>query len=161
MAEDHLMKYLVSSAIREMHMKASLRFHCIPVRMTKIINNWQIMLVRMCSKENTPPLLMGMRTTLYSHYRTMGINPLQDPAIPRLGIYWKNTSFYHRDFINHAHCCSIHNNQTLWKKKQLWCPSTKELIKCGTLTQQSNTQLLKNTSHNCRQVDGIRKNIPS
>ena len=39
MAEKHLKKYLTFLIIREMKIKATLRFHLTPVRMAKIINS--------------------------------------------------------------------------------------------------------------------------
>jgi hypothetical protein len=60
MAEKHLKKCSISIVIRVMQMKTTLRFHLIPVRMTKIKNSGDsTMLARMWRKRNTPSLLVG------------------------------------------------------------------------------------------------------
>lgn len=59
------------------------------------------MLVRMWSKGNTPPLLVGMQTpttTLENNVvvplKKLGTVLLQDPAIPLLDIYTQKTPHY-------------------------------------------------------------------
>ena len=52
----------MSLAIRKMQIKTTLRFHVTPVRMAKIENTSQLMLVRIWSKVNTPQLQVGVQT---------------------------------------------------------------------------------------------------
>jgi hypothetical protein len=61
MAEKHLQKCSTSLESWEMHIKMTLIFHLIPVRMAKI-KSLGYMLARMWKKRNTPPLLLGMLT---------------------------------------------------------------------------------------------------
>jgi hypothetical protein len=62
MAKKHLKKCLTFLAIRETQIKMTLRFHLTPVRIAKIKNKGQLVLARMWSKGNTPPLLAGEQT---------------------------------------------------------------------------------------------------
>jgi hypothetical protein len=60
MVEKHLKKSSASLIIREMQIKTILRFHLTPVRMAKIKNSVEQMLVKMWRKKNTP-LLVGLQ----------------------------------------------------------------------------------------------------
>jgi hypothetical protein len=64
MAEKHLKKCSKSLVVREMHIKTTLRFHLIPVRMAKIKNSGDntYIFLKMSRKRNTSPLLVGLQT---------------------------------------------------------------------------------------------------
>jgi hypothetical protein len=57
----YMKKWSIALAIKEMHIKTTLRFHLIPVRMVIINNaNKQQMLARVQEKRNPSTLLVGM-----------------------------------------------------------------------------------------------------
>ena len=105
--------------------ETTLRFHLTSVLMYKINNT-----LRMWSKENMPPLLVGVQICTVSMEISiaasskMGINILQDPAITLLVIYPKDASSYHRD------ACSTMLTAVLLiikrNRKQPRCSSTEE-----------------------------------
>jgi len=61
MVERYLKKYSTSLVIRELQIKTPLRFHLTLVRMSKIKNLSQKILVRMWRLRNTPALLVGLQ----------------------------------------------------------------------------------------------------
>jgi hypothetical protein len=73
-----------SLVIRETQIKTTLKFHLIPIRISKIQN----MLARMWSKGNTSSLLVGLQTCTTTleiklkFSQKIGICLLQDPATP-------------------------------------------------------------------------------
>ena len=120
MVEKHLKKWSTSLAIRRMQIKTTLRFHLTPVRMTKINKtSWQLVLAWMWSKRNTHLLLVGVQTCIATMEISVvvpqeDVNLPQDPPIALLGIYSQRCFILpQRHLLNHVHCCSIHNSQTL------------------------------------------------
>ena len=57
----------------------------------------------------------------------MRISLLQDPAIPILGIYPKDTSSYHKDTCSAMFIAALFTIARTWKQPR--CPSTAEWIK--------------------------------
>jgi hypothetical protein len=75
--------------------------------------------------------------------RKLGIDIPQDPGIPLLGIYSKGVPFYHKDTCSNIFIAASFNITRNWKQPR--CFSNKKMEKqCGTFTQWSITQLLKN-----------------
>jgi hypothetical protein len=61
MTEKHLKKCSTSLVFREMQIKSNLRFYLTPVRMAKIKNSGDSMLLRVWRKRNTLPLLVRLQ----------------------------------------------------------------------------------------------------
>jgi len=61
MVEKYFKKCSTSLVIKELQVKTTLRVLA-PIRIGQINLNWQLMLERMWSKGNCPPLLMGVQT---------------------------------------------------------------------------------------------------
>ena len=106
------------------------------------------MLVRMWSKGNSPPVLVGVQPCtatmdiVWQFLRKKEINLPQDTAIPLLGICPKDSPSYHKD------TCSTMFIGVLFIKarnlKQSRCLSIEEWIKkCSTFTQWSITPWFK------------------
>jgi hypothetical protein len=81
----------------------------------------------------------------------------EDPAIPLLGIYPKDSPIYNKNTCSTLFIAILFIIARSWKEPR--CPSTPEWIeKNGTFTQWIITQPLKTmTSQNLRYTDGITK----
>ena len=93
MAEEHLKKCSTSLVSRKMQIKTTLRFHLIPVRMTKIKNLvdsrcWQGYEERgtllQCRWECK--LVQSLWKSIWQFLRELGMTLPEDPAIPLLVI---------------------------------------------------------------------------
>jgi hypothetical protein len=72
MAKKHMKKCSLSSAIMEVQIKTSLRFHLTPVRIAIIKKHQQQqVLVRMCGKRNSDTLLVGMQASTVTLEKNM------------------------------------------------------------------------------------------
>jgi hypothetical protein len=87
------------------------------------------MLVRMWSKRNTPPLLMGLKTvqplwkSIWWFLRKLEIVLPEVPAIPLFSIYPKDTSPYHKDKCSFMLIAALLVISRSWKQPR--CPSSK------------------------------------
>ena len=106
MAERHLRKSSTSLAIREIQIKI-LRYYLTPVRMAKIKNADDNLCWRGCGVRRTLPdylweckLVQLLWKSVWQFLRKLEINLPQDPAIPLLGIYPKDTQSYHKDICS-------------------------------------------------------------
>ena len=130
----HLRKCSMSLAIREMQIKASLRFHLILVRMTKIKITDDNLCWRGCRVKGTLlhcwwewKLVQPLWILVWQFLRKLGNNLRQDPAIPLLSIYLKDGQLYHKDMCStmFTAALSVIARTLKWPK----CPSTKEWIR--------------------------------
>jgi hypothetical protein len=103
-ADKHLKKFSTPLVIREMQIKATLRFHLTSVRMTKIKNSGDSRCWRECGGRGTllhcgwdcklvQPLWRSARLFL----RKLDIVQPEDPAIPLLGIYPEDVPTCNKD----------------------------------------------------------------
>jgi hypothetical protein len=93
MTEKHLKNCSTSLIIREMQIKTTLRFHLIPVRMTKIKNSSDSRCWRGCGEKETLlhcwwdcKLVQPLWKSFWQFLRKLDIVLPEDPAIPLLGI---------------------------------------------------------------------------
>lgn len=91
-------KVETQTVMRKIQIETTLRF---PVSMSKINKTSDTLcsLVIMWNKGNTHPFLLAVQLciateTVWQFLRKIGINLFQDPAIPLLGIYPKDSSPY-------------------------------------------------------------------
>ena len=86
------------------------------------------MLERMQSKENMPPLLVEMQTCTtileisMAVSRKLGINLLQDPVIPLLGIDPKESQSHYKNICSTMFIEALFAIAKTWKQPK--CPST-------------------------------------
>jgi hypothetical protein len=91
------------------------------------------MLVGMWSKENTPPLLVGMLTSAVTFKINLAVSQKignsstpQDPVIPFLDIYLKDVPPYHKDTCSTVFIAALFIIARNWKQPR--CFSTEEWI---------------------------------
>jgi hypothetical protein len=121
MAEKHLKKCSTSLVIREMQIKATLRFYLIPVRMAKIKNSGD----SRCCKCGERGILLHCWWYCQLVQPLWGFLRKLDPAIPLLGIYPEDVPTCNKDTCSIAcvHSSLIYNSQKLERTR---CPSTEE-----------------------------------
>ena len=148
MSEKHFKKYSTSLAIREMQIKTTLRFYLTSVRMAKIKDTSDSSFCELRGSEHSSTA--GRSTNLDSHYRSPygcssenRIDLFQDPTIPLLGIYPKDTTSEHKGTCSAMFIAALFIITRNWK--QLRCPLTEEWIKkiWYIYTMKYITQLLK------------------
>jgi hypothetical protein len=103
MAEKHLKKCLKSLVIKEMQIKTILRFHLLPVRMTKLKNSGDSRCRQACGERGTLlqcwwdfKMVQPLWKSVWRLLRKLEIDLPEDPVIPLLGMYPKNAPPYHR-----------------------------------------------------------------
>jgi hypothetical protein len=103
MAEKHIKKCSNSLVIRKMQIKTTLRFHLTPVRMAKIKTSGDNTCWRGCGERETLfhcrwdcKLVQPLWKSIWRFLRKLERDQPEDPAIPLLGIYPKNSPLGHR-----------------------------------------------------------------
>ena len=147
MAEKLLKKCSTSLVIREMQIKSTLRFYLTPVRMAKIKNSVNSRCWQGYGERGTLfhcwwdcKLIQPLWKSVWWYLRKLDILP-EDPAIPLLGMYPKDSPTYNKDSCSTMFIEALFIIARSWKA--LKHPSTEEWIqKCGTF-MQCTTQLLK------------------
>ena len=117
MTKKHLRKCSSSLIIREIQIKTTLRFLLTPVRMAKIKNTDDSRCWQGCRERWTLlhcwwgcKLVQLPWKSVWRFLRKMNIILPEDPAIPLLGIYPRDTPTYMHQSV---HCSSIYNSQKL------------------------------------------------
>ena len=145
MAEKYLKKCSISFVIREMQIKATLRFHLTPVRMARIKNPGDSRCWQRCGERGTflhcwwgCKLVQPFWKSVWQSLRKLGMSLPKDPAIPLLGIYPEDAPTYNKDTCSTMFIAALFIIAKSWKGPR--CPSTEEYRKCGLYTEWSTIQ---------------------
>jgi hypothetical protein len=134
-----------------MLIKTALRFHLIPVRMTKIKNSGDSRCWRGCGERGTLlhfwwdcKLEQTLSKSVWRFLRTLDIVLLGDPAIPLLGIYPEVVPTGKKDKWSTMFIAALFITARSWKEPR--CPSTEEWIQkmCFIYTMKCYSAIKKN-----------------
>ena len=134
MAEKHLKKCSKSLVFREMQIKTTLRFHPTTIRMAKIKTSGDNTFWRGCGERRTllhcwwdSKLVQLLWNSIWRFLRKLEIDLPEDPAIPLLAVYPKDTPPCHRGTCSTMFIAAsfVIDSQKLKKTE---CPKTEEWI---------------------------------
>ena len=128
MVEKHLRKCSTSSAIREMQIKTTLKFHLTPVRMAKIKNSDDSRWWRGCGERGTLlhswwgcKLVQPLWKSVWRFLRKFHIVLPEDTGIPLLSIYPREAPPYNKDTCTTMFIAALFIIARSWKEPR--CPS--------------------------------------
>jgi hypothetical protein len=130
--KNHMKKCSPSLAIKEMHIKTTLRFHLTPVRIAIIKNTTTTKCLPGCGGKGILThcwweckLVQPLWKTIWRLLKKLNINLPYDPAIPLLGIYWKECdSGYYKSTCTSMFIAALFTIAKI--RKQPRCPTTNE-----------------------------------